>query len=130
MYGDNRRHATPALPVNQSAIVPDQTFRLKVLAEFLRVHIVRMFIDVHEDRKGSGLGYGFRGSNERIRDCDYAVAWLDSGRNQGEPQRIGATTYPDAVWGITVLSEVPLKVLDHWATDEPPALKGGLKNGT
>ncbi len=91
---------------------------LEVLAELLRIHVVRALVDVDEIGTATRLRDRFGGRDECIRNRDHRVARLDSSGDQSKPKRIGTVGYAHAVFSIAKRREIALKLLHHRTADK------------
>src|SRR5689334_11157232 len=74
----------------------DEAAFLEIFAEFLRIHVVGEFIDVHKIRPSAGLGNRFRRSDESIRDGNDSVSCLHASSDQGKAEGICSVSHADA----------------------------------
>ena len=102
---------------------------LEILPQFLRIHVVGVFVDVDELRQRARLRNRFGGRDEGVRHGDDHVAWLHACRHQGEAQSIGAAADGDGMFGVAELWRNAFsKFFDHGAADEAGGAERLLKH--
>src|SRR5436190_5516296 len=106
----------PRFPINLAVA-------LQVFAQFLRVHGVSIFMNVHEGDVQAGLGDSFCRCDKRIRYSHREASWLNPGSQQGEPQSIRPAVYSNTILSTAKLRKLALKLFHHRPTDKPGSLE-------
>src|SRR5215469_12181247 len=86
---------------------------LKVIPQFLGVHVVRTFVNIHELRQSTGLRDCLGGSNKGIGHGDHTIAVTDPRSDDGEPQGISAAVHTDTVLNSAKACEDLLEFSHH-----------------
>src|SRR5256885_953262 len=97
-------------------------------AASLRVHGIGALVDVDVARARAGLRDSFRGGDEGVRYGHDGIARLYAGGDQSKAQRVGATSYADAILYPAKLGKLPLEGLHDRSTDEARSLQSRLED--
>ena len=92
--------------------------RFQVLAQFLRIHVVRSLVDVDEIWPRACLRDCFRRRDEGIGNRDYCVTRPDSRGEESKAQGIRAIRHSNAVLGRAECRELALKLFHHRTANE------------
>jgi hypothetical protein len=104
-------------------------FPLEIVLELGRIHVVGALVDVDEGDVRAGLGNGFGGGNEGMRDGDDGVALLDPRSHQGKAHGIRAAGETDAMGRVAILGKFAFELFHQGAADEARGTKNLPTNG-
>src|SRR5271155_311062 len=127
MNRNHRSHGLCQSLMNVSARrLIEYAFRVQIVAELFRVHVVSPPVDIDKFRLSARLRNRLGGRDKCMRHGQHDIPWLNSRRCQSKTERIGAAVDPHAMFRITKLGKLALESLDLWPSDEAGRLNGLL----
>src|SRR5258708_23069685 len=130
VHGDPSRHRLPQLLVNKTTRTGVQNAPgLKVLAQLFRIHGVGTRVDVDKIDLPSSLGNGLGGRDERMRNSNYDIPWLESHSHKGKTQCVRSAVHADTMLRAAVLRKFSFESLYFRPSDRSSRLKNMFANG-